>query len=482
MSTTTRIDNYKNFDSELKIINLINSLDSTVVSLSKENIFSTQGTITKEQKKLIVEINDINFKHLDYSTRTDKIEALIGDLKCVMDSFNIQSIGTYANKSGVCRSIICTVNILKNIEFKNLKSKFKCFISTDISKLSTFHFHFETITYQNDVSEPFYDCLRLNIGDKTFDITQIKPENKGFFVIECFQQIEFEEFRDYCFSIKQALGFITAYMPGGDEYFFTDKQDFYYCNYCRPEIDSMYEPLNWNSYKRLSNKEEIAEMYRNKLTRLRLVNLSEFVSLIHTNQELSATIILLLEASSIRSLLIIPSIFSVVIESLSKIISKSESGKVQPIEDNNLAKNLIGKLNEVVDSYNGQISSNGLTKIKRRINEINRPTVKEHLTNNEKLTLPFDQLGINLSMNDINAIEHRNDLLHGNILLTNEEYNPEKETEIDSYMGYISGKLYTLISALILKRIGYEGYIINYAKFYEEFCHIETDEEYYRLI
>ena len=480
MKATTKIDNYKNFDSELELISSIDCFDKSVVFLSKEDMFSTKGTITKQNKKLIIEINDLSFDKIDYSEKINDIKVQIGDLKCIIDSFHIQSTNTLANESGVYRSVICTSNILKNKKFDGLKSKFKCFISTDISELRTFHCHFETVTYQDKETEYFYDCLRIKLEDNTFDISQIKSENKGFFVIECFQEIEFQAFCDYCFSIKQALGFITSYMPGVDEYFFTDKQDFYYCNYHRPEIDSMYQPLNWNPYSILFEKREIAKKYMEKLTRLQLTNLSVFVSLIHNNQELSAGIILLMEASSVRSFLIVPSIFSVIIESLTKIISKSESGKILPIEDIELARTLKMKLNEVVDSFNEKISSDGKIKIKRRINEINKPIVKEHLTNNEKLSLPFEQLGIKLSMDDISAIEHRNDLLHGNILLISEELKSEKD--INNYMGYISGRLYTLISALILKSIGYDGYIINHSKFFEDFCGIKTNEDYYRII
>lgn len=479
MNATTRIDNYKNFDSEFEIISLIDSFDKSAISLHKENLFSAKGTITKLDKQLIIEVREPDLPHIKDDIKLNNIKAQIGNLEYIIDSLYVQP-DTKVNTSGAYKSTVCQLNIFKNIDFKTLKSKFKCFISTDISELNTFHSHFETVTYQDKEPEHLYDCLRLKLENMTFDVTQIKRKNKGYYVIECFQEIEFQAFCDYCFSIKQALGFITTYMPGGDEYFFSDKKDFYYCNNHRPKIESIYQPLNWYPDSILPEKEKIAEKYMFKLTRLQLANLSNFVSLIHSNQELSATIILLMEASSIHSFLIIPSIFSVVMESLSKIISKNESGKTRPIEDNEIANNMVEKLNEVVDSYNGQINSNGLIKIKGRINGINRPTDKEHLTNNEKLSLPFDQLGINLSMSDINAIEHRNDLLHGNILLINGKLKSEEQT--NNYMSYISGKLYTLISALILKTIGYNGYIINHAKLREDFCGIKTDEEYYRFI
>lgn len=480
MSSTERIENYKGFESQLEIIRLINSWDNANISLSKENKFSTNGKITKQKKEIQIEVNDINFPHFDDSEKINEVEANIEGFECLLDSFYINSTNTKVTETNVEKTNVCSLNIIKNSNFKIEKSRYQCFISTEVSKLNTFHFQFETVTYQDKETEHFYDCLRINLNDFLFDIVQVKNGDMGFYVIDCLQEIELESFRDYCFSIKQALGFITKHMPGGEEIIFSDKSGFYYCNYLRPPIDSMYFPLNWNPYSILYDKKEIAENYKNKLTRLKLEEFSNLVSVIHNNQELSASIILLLEASSVRSFLIIPSVFSVVVESLSKIISKDEQGKEYPIDNRNIADSLREDLTKLVDSYSDKINSEGILKIKRRINEINRPIIKEHLTNNQKLTLPFEQVKVELSIDDIKAIEHRNDLLHGDILMTGKEL--KSESDINNYMGYISGKLFTLISALILKYVGYSGYIINHAKFYEDLCEIESDEEYFRSI
>lgn len=480
MSATIRLENFKDFTSQLKIIKQIDSWDKADVYLCKENKFTTSGKITKQNKKILIEINDIAFPHFGDFEKIDGIKAEIEGFKCLIDSFFVNSTNTKINESVFERTNICSLNIIKDNKFKIDNSKYQCFISTEASNLNTFHSQFETVTYQDKETDHFYDCLRINLDDLLFDIVQIKNEEKGYFIIDSLQEIEFEIFRDYCFSIKQALGFITTHMPGGEEFVFADEQSFYYCNYLRPQIDSMYSPLNWNPYSILYDKKEIAESYVDKLTRLKLKEFSTLVSLIHNSQELSASIILLLEASSIRSFLIIPSVFSVVVESLTKFISIDEIGKEYPIVNKNIADSLKEDLTKIVDSYSDKISNEGVLKIKRRINEINKPVVKEHLTNNEKLTLPFEQVNIELTLNDIKTIEHRNDLLHGDILLTSKEL--KSESDINNYMGYISGKLFTLISALILKYVGYEGYIINHAKFYEDLCEIETSEEYFRLI
>ena len=119
-------------------------------------------------------------------------------------------------------------------------------------------------------------------------------------------------------------------------------------------------------------------------------------------------------------------------------------------------------------------------KLKRRLNEINKPVNKEHLTNNEKLTRPFEQLNINLSLHDISIIEHRNDLLHGNILLDGGETDDIEKTNL--YMSYVSAKLYTLISKLVLKSVGYDGYVYNQAKYLEKYMSVKTNEDYFERV
>lgn len=109
-----------------------------------------------------------------------------------------------------------------------------------------------------------------------------------------------------------------------------------------------------------------------------------------------------------------------------------------------------------------------------------KPINKKHLTNIEKLTQPFEQLGIHLTSHDIDIIEHRNDLLHGNILIDRDEFKDEDKTNL--YLTYVSAKLFTLISKLILKIIGYDGYVYNQAKYLEKHMKIKTDEEYFEKI
>lgn len=480
MKATTRIENFKDFNPELTKIDFLESLHDEKIEISIKNLFSTSANLSKNGNKISIDIFNCEFLVKNSDENFSNVHAFIEDNELFFDSFFVDNTHTKIDEEGILREVQCSTNIIRTKKFnKGILSHFKCFIPIDHSNYSNFHNHFETVTYQDNSCDYFYDCIRFKLGMNVFDITQIKHTNKYYFIIENLKELTFTKFQSICFSIRQAIGFITGYMPGGEEYYFTENLDFFYINSLRPAIDSMFCPIHQNPYSFLHTRKEIAEKYLNKLTLLSSKNLSKLIREINKNPEFSSVIILLLEASSIHSLLIIPSVFAVIIESLSKIVSKKEMGLSVPITDKPLSNTLKKDLNKILESYSTKISKESFIKLKRRINEINRPINKERLTNNEKLILPFQQLKIDLTYEDIEVIEHRNDLLHGNILLKNEKIRIK---DIDSYMGYVSAKLYTLISALVLKYIGYNGYIINYSKFYEENCQIKTEEEFYRLI
>lgn len=269
-------------------------------------------------------------------------------------------------------------------------------------------------------------------------------------------------------------------MVGGEEFTFDEIGNCYYSNYIRPAMKGMYSPITTNPYYYSDIEKSVAEFYLNKLTRISSTNFSNLVYKIHTEPEFSVVILAILEATSIRSLLIVPSIFAVIVEQLTKHLSIKETGLEKPINDKILTNKIINELHKVIDVNSETLSASNILKLKRRLNEINKPINKKHLTNIEKLTQPFEQLGIHLTSHDIDIIEHRNDLLHGNILIDRDEFKDEDKTNL--YLTYVSAKLFTLISKLILKSIGYDGYVYNQAKYLEKHMKIKTDEEYFEKI
>lgn len=470
-TSTQRIENIKSFDFELSFINNFFSFKNRQIKILGHD--DIKANLSKEKETFKLEISARLLEDDD-----DKV-----DLSFTVDNliYDTKKLGSKSSHTELKADE--SVNFETTIELKSFHSKefkksglFKAIFPVNLKELKTFHTEFETVTHTRNGVEYFYDCLRIDLTEKQYDVTQLKNETQGFFVFECLQEQDYDEFSDVCFSIQQAIGFINKLMVGGEKFVFDETQNLYYTNFIRPTIKGMYSPISTNPYLFSDIDSESANLFYEKLTRISLKNLSMLVHKIHTEPEFSVAILVILEATSIRSLLIIPSSFTVIIEQLSKHLSIQESGLETPISDNDLKRKITKELHKVIDDNCEKLNDQTILKLKRRLNEINKPINKEHLTNIEKLTRPFEQLGINLSLHDIAIIEHRNDLLHGNILLTNDEMTDEEKSNL--YMMYVSAKLFTLISKLILKSIGYEGYVYNQAKYLEKHMKPETQEEY----
>lgn len=475
-TSTERIDNNKNFDVELHLIEYLFSLHNKRVRiLDHEDI---EAHISKENKTFSLRIN-ARLKDDDDDSVSFSF-ALGGNI------YEAQKLGSIyrSTELKVNKNVHFNTTIeLKSFhskDFNNKKGLYKTFFEVDENDIQTFHNQFETVTYKRNKVEHFYDCLRITLNKKQYDLTQLKENGRGFYVFECLEQQAYEEFSEVCFSTQQAVGFLNKLMVGSEKVTFDETGKLYYTNYIRPSIRGMYSPISTNPYSHVEIGREFSDKFVNKLTRFTLDNLSNLISKIHTEPDFSVAILVILEATSIRSLLVIPSSFAVIIELLSKHLSINESGLEKPIADYELQEQIIRELHKVIDNNSETLNDESILKLKRRLNEINKPVNKQHLTNNEKLTKPFEQLGISLTLHDVAIIEHRNDLLHGNILLKSNEVRDLDKSNL--YMTYVSAKLFTLISKLILKSIGYTGYVYNQAKYLEKHMNIETHESFFEKI
>ncbi|MDE5492236.1 hypothetical protein [Elizabethkingia meningoseptica] len=473
-NSTKQIENNKDFDRELSFIERMNCLDKCSIKIvGNENL---NAHLSKNKAKFNLSINADLIEEKDNTSLPFILDNETYEIKKVGNTYNGTSHKVGKSPEFTTR---LEINSFETKDF-NQKSIFKAFYIVDLDEIKTFHDKFETVTHQRNGINYFYDCLRIELNGSAYDVTQLKDEERGFYVFECLEEQTFEDFSEICFSIRQAIGFITRLMVGDEEYIFDNSGKLYYSNYIRPSIKGMYSPITTRPHSYLDIERKIADSFFGKLTRISPDNLSNLVNKIYTEPEFSVAILVILEATSLRSLLLIPSSFAVIIEQLSKHLSIEETGLEAPITNKELRDKILEELQDVIDNNSEHLGLETIQKLKLRIKEINRPVNKKHLTNNEKLTRPFKQLGINLTLHDISIIEHRNDLLHGNILLVTDENKDLKDTDL--YMNYVSAKLFTLISKLILKSIGYNGYVYNQAKYLEKFLKIETSEEYFEMI
>lgn len=356
-------------------------------------------------------------------------------------------------------------------------SLFTMFFFDNSKRTNVFHTKLETA--KNDgINTWAFDCVRLTVNKNNYDITQYNNKDNSYFVIENLEPTSLDEFEKDSYAIQKGIGFLIGYMPGGENYVFSG-ENFVYRRLSRKSLKSIFYPVTSNPYSKLHKEREIADSYYGKLKVIPTDVISDFISQLRNNEDFSVAIIFLMEVTSLKSVVSMPGVFSVILESLANIIIIKQNKLEKLVTDKQLIEDIITDLNAVIDKHAFKINPDAEIKIRRRITDLNKPINHNRLTNAEKLRAPFDQLKIKLSQEDEKAIDYRNDLLHGNILM-NDEIKRTSE-EIDNQMLYVSAKLYTLISKLVLKNSGYNGYVINHAKFYKQ-SPSDSKDEYFEEI
>lgn len=159
-------------------------------------------------------------------------------------------------------------------------------------------------------------------------------------------------------------------------------------------------------------------------------------------------------------------LYSVALETITNKISEDIAGKIRPIKDKTMAQTIRTSLQQTLDAYKGQIPEDAFKKISSDIERINSPT------NKQRLLQPFHHFQINLSPKDIEAIEKRNDFLHGRIPDSNDRHA----------LPIINGRLLFCINCLVLKHAGHSGYVIYYPSQYQINHHLKLEESMVRKI
>jgi len=139
-------------------------------------------------------------------------------------------------------------------------------------------------------------------------------------------------------------------------------------------------------------------------------------------------------------------LYSVALEAITNTLSEAKSGGLKPIPDKPTSRKFIAELMSVLTYYEAQVPKEGMNILKKNIEGINKPT------NRDKLVQTFRLYGLELSQEDVDAIDKRNEYLHGRNPLSSGQHFE---------LTQISLRLHTLILSLLLKSCGYSGHVIN---------------------
>lgn len=269
-------------------------------------------------------------------------------------------------------------------------------------------------------------------------------------------------FSGKAYAVINSLGFVTGHLPGDRVYYFayTNSEmklpEYFSTSGSRPSIVNGFTSINVNPNAYINNR-RIAEKYRNEQI-LRKLTISEFSLLcqkVYSNSDFDTCIILILESCS-SSLAIMPGGLAICLESISDIIIGDASHNIKPISDKKIAKALIDECTEVIKKYKNAIAPEGIETLIKKLQHLNQPT------NKDRLRLPFLLLGINVTTEDIKVLQARNDLLHGRFPVISKNENMSSIDRINRDLYYTALQLFTLLSMLILKWVGFDNYVLNH--------------------
>lgn len=346
-----------------------------------------------------------------------------------------------------------------------------------------FRFQIQQMIYHSDIYKSNRSATKAQISGIELIAYTFEEKDEHFFAIESDNKLSYEDFSDRAYALKNSIGYLTGYLAGNGGYFFAytrkemrDFSHYYFCSF-RDTIKSHYSPIHTNPYSFLHEKRRLAKsIYKKKMLKeVPYSVLSLLSEKLYSSLDFSSAVMLLME-SSIASLLFMPGGYAIVLETLADLIIGDDKLKLSPIKDRVEAKELRRKLTEVIDTECSKLDPYDLKTLRIRVDQING------MTNGARLRAPFTKLGINLLDADIEVLEARNDFLHGRIPDISKSGLTTDIVRKNKDLYYAALRFYTLINMLILKWVGFEGYVTNYPMINETYIKLKLKEPYYRKV
>jgi hypothetical protein len=366
------------------------------------------------------------------------------------------------------------VGVIKSKEFSEKKKQYQRLI-IPVKKKVSFFFIIEDRIFETPTLHS-RGCVRANFENYYFDIFPYSDKEKNdFLIIDCPVKICHDEFGDAAFACLVTLGYLTGKLTQNEGVYFSySKKEMItpialkFSSF-RPSISSIQHPVYSNPYG-FKVRGIKGDRLNKKMNPISEIEFSKLCQQVFNKTDLRAALLLLMEVLR-ESIFTMAAGMAVILETLTNLYSKENPDYFVYIKQPKVSKAILNELRLVVNNHKEQLGE--LTeKIIDGINRINQ------VPNAIKLIKPFELLGFELNETDKKVISRRNDLLHGRLSL---DYTDDIE-KADSELYLIATKLYTLINVLILKQIGFSGYIINWPVYNKHVHKQKLKEEVFRMI
>jgi hypothetical protein len=317
------------------------------------------------------------------------------------------------------------------------------------------------------VKDSTYGSGILNITVKDIDLQifgyEDKETKRSYFFIENVFKTNYESFKEIIDDLLLAITFITGKFLGERIYFVGSANNTF--NNCRLfGLSKFFEDLKSGigaipDYNTKSDYVGVDNYF------LKSNDLKKLTEEINSNLKYKRTILLICQSFQLPNY-VKASLYSVALESITNLVFAKIESKQNLIKNKEDFKLIKENLKKVLENHSNIINDETRKKFESDIDRLNTPT------NKQKLLLPFQYYGAKLPQRDIAAIEHRNDYLHGRI--------PENSDK--HYLGISLGRLLFCVNYLVLKYIGFEGYIYYNASVYQKLNDLEMEENPLRRI
>lgn len=314
-----------------------------------------------------------------------------------------------------------------------------------------------TTTYGSGVLEINIKGIQLNL----FSYTSKETKN-SYFIIESQDICPYSDFISLQDEIILAITYLTGTFLGKEIYIIGSDT----INFEKNSVLSLkrfFDDLK-NGYAAIPDV-TLQHQVNAPVIRFSITGLENLITELINSLVYKRTLLLLCQAHT-EPAYVTSTLYSVALETITNKISEEISEKIKPIKEKEIANNLRCELKKSLQEFKDKLSVEAFTKISSDIERINSPT------NKQKLLQPFKHLNINLPTKDIEAIERRNDFLHGRI--------PEKDDR--HYLSLINGRLLFCINCLVLKHIGFEGYIVYHPSIYQFNNNLKIEESLIRKV
>jgi len=339
-----------------------------------------------------------------------------------------------------------------------------------------FHSYRFDLYFQDKKTAPI-DLLKVFSNNKEYHFWKTKIQDINYLIIDSTQTCNFNEIDKISLSILVSYGFLSgvihlseAYIIASNEPFFQNPKGLYYKG-LRNTIKGQYTIFTTNAYSVLvpiaknicpeDGETRVIEIIKKKwVNKIDCFNekvFSSLVEIINNYEAICRAAMMTVEASKF-SIDIQLATYCVAFETICKIIMKKCDLKPPTVIQKDIWDTILKpQFDHTINKLRGEniLNKEQLEFIQNKVNSFNQPT------NKDTLMQPFIKLGYNLSQRELECIKYRNLSLHGILPVK------EHEDEIDKLF-YTNLVMHKLCCVLILKLVGFDGYIINNVKLYEQ--------------